>query len=622
MRIKVVKLPQIVFLRAGGVEGSQPPDENLRRQESLGEEPQQCSSRSSRTEAPTLASRTMADFLAASWLKVAAGISVRQWMDQPEIHGLHCYVVRLVGWWRQFTDRIAGRQWTDQPAVRGLRRNVARLIVWRRQFTGRISNRQWMDQLAIHGLFYCAVRQTVWRRQLVTWISNKQWADQTVVRRLLLFLGADPVEGNEPSQRSGGLFREEALAHAGRGETIGSVLLITPLPFIVFAWIAGAIMTALFVFVATVTVPRSQDLRGYLDVSGGVISILGAGSGTLKSLKAKPGHAVSIGDVLFHVEQSGTGDATAGAQKNELQYLKARRDLVDRTRRQNQASARQEIDQLLAKVRVKKDQMGVLKAQFDNLVKTTEIMKIQENRLKTLKKKKYASGTKLGEAIVAYHQAMNRTLASKKEITDAVAAIEDLNHQIGKQRAQIDMEELVASKKLLELDSQINKLTNRQVYAVKSTVNGIVTTVNVKNGQAITTDTEVLRILPDEGKLFASFPSQSDAIGLVEEGQAVQLRFDAFPYQKYGIQRGTVRSLTSTAISMDGRSFVPKGKENATGPVFLIEVALAKDFVVIAGKKRPLMPEMTVTGSVVLERRTILEWFLEPLMAARGKLQL
>ena len=443
-----------------------------------------------------------------------------------------------------------------------------------------------------------------------------------MVQRVLAFLGADQTEADESAEQSEGLFRPEAIAHAGRAETIGPVLLTTPLPFVVFAWVAGAIMMVMFVFVATVTVPRSQDLRGYLDVSGGVISMLGASGGTLERLNVKPGQAVSIGDDLFHVAQSGTGDATAGSQKVELQYLQARRDLIDRTRRQNQATARREIAQLAAKVAVKQDQIEVLKAQYENLVKTTEIMKVQENRLRKLKAKKYASGTKLDEAVVAYHQAMNNTLASKKEIADATASIEELNHQIGKQRAQIDMEDLVARKKLLELDSQINKLTNRQVNVVNATADGIVTTVNVKSGQAIAADTEVLRILPREGTLFASFPARSDAIGLVEEGQAVQLRFDAFPYQKYGSLRGTVRSVTSTAISMDGRAFVPKGHENASGPVFLIEVALESDFVVIAGKKRALMPEMTVTGSVVLERRTILEWFLEPLMAARGRLEL
>ena len=88
------------------------------------------------------------------------------------------------------------------------------------------------------------------------------------------------------------LRRTEALAHAGRGETVGSVLL----PVVIFALIAGAIMIVLLVFVAKVTVPRSQDLRGYLDVSGSVISVLGASSDTLKSLKVKPGQEISTGD--------------------------------------------------------------------------------------------------------------------------------------------------------------------------------------------------------------------------------------------------------------------------------------------------------------------------------------
>ena len=161
-----------------------------------------------------------------------------------------------------------------------------------------------------------------------------------------IFPQADGVKGSEPpdemppdceaadknSQRCfERLRRTEALAQAGRGETVGSVLLTTLLPVVIFALIAGAITIVLLIFVAKVTVPRSQDLRDNLGVSGSVISILGASNGTPKSLEGKSG------------QEASAGDATAGSRKIELQNLKARNALTDRMQRQNPSIVRQEV---------------------------------------------------------------------------------------------------------------------------------------------------------------------------------------------------------------------------------------------------------------------------------------
>jgi len=120
----------------------------------------------------------------------------------------------------------------------------------------------------------------------------------------------------------------------------------------------------------------------------------------------------------------------------------------------------------------------------------------------------------------------------------------------------------------------------------------------------------------------AYFYSVSSAtIGFVEPGQPVRLRYDAFPFQKYGGHQGRVASISATAIRSTKMTEDRASSANdRVGQPFMIEVALEQDHIDVAGKRRPFLPEFAVTGAIVLEQRTIMEWLIEPFLAMRGHL--
>ena len=55
-------------------------------------------------------------------------------------------------------------------------------------------------------------------------------------------------------------------------------------------------------------------------------------------------------------------------------------------------------------------------------------------------------------------------------------------------------------------------------------------------------------------------------------------------------------------------------------PSYRIVVRLARQDVDAFGQSVPLQPDMTVKADIVLEERSILEWLLEPLFSARGRM--
>jgi membrane fusion protein len=107
----------------------------------------------------------------------------------------------------------------------------------------------------------------------------------------------------------------------------------------------------------------------------------------------------------------------------------------------------------------------------------------------------------------------------------------------------------------------------------------------------------------------------------VKIGTEVSLRFDAYPYQKFGQFKGLVREISLNTIPIgellpsSNSSMTPLGKAvvNASEPVYRIRVQLASQQLVAFNKTHSLKPGMQLTASLVLEHRSIAEWVLAPL---------
>jgi membrane fusion protein len=95
----------------------------------------------------------------------------------------------------------------------------------------------------------------------------------------------------------------------------------------------------------------------------------------------------------------------------------------------------------------------------------------------------------------------------------------------------------------------------------------------------------------------------------------VRLLYDAFPYQRFGSFTGRIARVSRTA--MDPRELnVPLKIEE---PVYRIEVTPGAQTVEAYGESLPLQPGMSLTASLILERRSFLDWLLTPLRAVKNR---
>ena len=171
------------------------------------------------------------------------------------------------------------------------------------------------------------------------------------------------------------------------------------------------------------------------------------------------------------------------------------------------------------------------------------------------------------------------------------------------------------------LEQELAEAEARREIVLVAPQDGTVTAIAVEPGGGVNTATPLLSIVPAHSELQAQLFGPSRAMGFVRPSQRVTLRYEAFPYQKFGHAEGVVASISRFAISPAELPQQLSGLTSLCGanaPVYRITVTLPRQTVSAYGGAMPLQPGMQLEADVLTERRRLIEWVLEPLFTLTG----
>ena len=128
-------------------------------------------------------------------------------------------------------------------------------------------------------------------------------------------------------------------------------------------------------------------------------------------------------------------------------------------------------------------------------------------------------------------------------------------------------------------------------------------------------------LLPADARLQAHLFAPSSAVGFVRQNQPVQLRYQAFPYQKFGHQAGVVAQVARSPLQGAELAGLPLQGGTGAGaePLYRITVTLDRQTVAAYGQAQPLSPGMQLEADVLLDRRRLIEWLFEPVLGIAGR---
>ncbi|HHP6765531.1 TPA: HlyD family secretion protein, partial [Acinetobacter baumannii] len=220
------------------------------------------------------------------------------------------------------------------------------------------------------------------------------------------------------------------------------------------------------------------------------------------------------------------------------------------------------------------------------------------------------------DQLAQYESLQREKVSLEKQLTEQQISLSGLENRQNNQIEQLERLLSSNTQELIEMQS-------RQHIAIQANSSGLIGTINAEVGQYVDLSKPLLTVLPENTPLIAQLYVPSRAIGFVKEGDQVLLRYQAYPYQKFGHAKAQVLSVAKTALASQDLQTIgiisPQEQLN-NEPVYLVRAKLDKQIVKAYGKDMPLQVGMTLEGDIMHEKRKLYEWVLEPLFSITGKL--
>ncbi|OZM20376.1 secretion protein HlyD [Klebsiella variicola] len=415
------------------------------------------------------------------------------------------------------------------------------------------------------------------------------------------------------------MFRKEAIEHQNDSFHGGIIIPSSfSMSFVAVTTLAMLLCITLFIYFSSYT--RKAHLTGIVMPSSGLVKITPQYAGYITRLAAVEGQHVLAGDSVYHISGEhfngqGTGTLAAMSISLKAQYtmLASQQMLESRDNQQQQEALRQRIISLQPQVKSAEQRLELAERQVGL---TTSVME----RYKKLAGTHYVSDIEYQQKQIDVSAALQNVEDQRQRLLQLHTSIEtaedDLNHIIVQgesHRAELD-------RQLQGIRQQQDELAGQENFTLTAPVSGTVAAVLVRQGQFVRPSEPVMTVVPDNASLQIELYATSQNAGFIQPGQRVALRFSAFPYQKFGVQYGTIRDISRTTLApSDLLSVSPvTWKENEGHYRVIVEPE--RTFILAYGKKEPLRPGMTLEGDVSLDTRHLWEWLTEPLWSLKGKL--
>lgn len=418
------------------------------------------------------------------------------------------------------------------------------------------------------------------------------------------------------------LFRAEVIA-ARRSQWLGTVLLAPRLSHRLFTLLGvlGAAAILALLFGADYT--RSARLSGWLVPQQGVVRVLAPRQGVVTALHVAEGDVVRKGDALATLSDETQSRALGDVQAEVARQMAGRRDSLLAEREQQQRLFAQQQRALAdrhtamgGEARQLEREVELLKARVE-IARRSEAMHreqfrqgyISEMRLQLIESETLEQEARLG--------ALERSLmTARREQATVAVDLAGLPLKLQKEMAMID-------RSLAQLGQERVEVEARREIVVPAPGDGTVTAIQAVVGAAAGSTLPLMSVVPSDHKLDAHLYGPSRAVGFVRPGQRVLLRYQAFPYQRFGHYLGEVGSVSRTAVNPSDlpAPLATAGSATASEPLYRITVQLAQQAVNAYGESRVLQPGMSLEAEVSLERRRLYEWVIEPIQAVTGKWQ-
>lgn len=420
---------------------------------------------------------------------------------------------------------------------------------------------------------------------------------------------------------SSSLFRREVLETRSE-QRFGSVLIHQPPSYYIIAVISLAMVTASLALAYFGTYTRKASARGLLMPEQGLFRLVAPSSGQVSTVNVREGQSVDLGQPLFTLT---TAQVTSSGPTHLLV-----RDQLERRLGLAQSSAAYSQDREareLVLVRRRGETLDAELRQLDHehalLTKREMLAERHRTRVARQAESGFVSQAQLEQAEAELltvrqqrHSIQRAQAALERDRAQLHAGMEEIRARHQAQLTEVETTQAILRQELAELDA-------RRELISAAPFSGTVTGVHVHEGSIVSAGAVLASVIPDAAKLVAHLYVSEQMSGFLAPGQSVQIRYAAYPYQKYGMASGFVTSVARSPYALSELpphvASVVHSESQLQSLYYRVVVELDEQVLAVEGKRFSLKAGMVLEADIVQDTRRLYEWALEPIYSVTDK---
>ncbi|EHX3022110.1 HlyD family secretion protein [Salmonella enterica] len=410
------------------------------------------------------------------------------------------------------------------------------------------------------------------------------------------------------------MFRQELLENR-KMLWRGRALLLPGIPPLLVISVCIIFLTVFITFVIMGSYTRRVNVSGEITTWPRPVNIYSSVQGFIVKQFVTEGQEIRKGEPVYQIDvsRSTSSGVVSDNQRKDIENQIVRiANIISRLEDSKKATLQTLEKQKMQYQEAFERSTAIVRRAEEGII----IMKNNMNNYRTYQKKGLINKDQLTNQTALYYQQQNNLLSLSGQNEQNALQITSLESQIKIQAADFDNRIYQMELQRYELQKElINTDVNGEVI-IRALSDGKIDSLSVTVGQMVSAGDSLLQIIPDKIKdHYLVFWAPNDAVPYINPGDRVNIRYEAFPAEKFGQFAATVLLVSKTpASSQEMLTYqgAPKNNQNTSVPYYKIVVRPDLQEIRYDGKFLPIENGMKAQGTLFLEKRKIYQWMLSP----------
>lgn len=391
----------------------------------------------------------------------------------------------------------------------------------------------------------------------------------------------------------------------------GHVDLALPMRWQAIGYLLLASLVAAGALLALTSYARVEAVQGVVVLDKGIAAILASRPGIVSSIEVREGQRVRSGEPLARIRSEEEMLAGAAASDRIREALSEQDATLVAQRSSYRAATVADRGRLSALMRGLQAEITFLDEQIADQKRLVETASREFAEIQEVAKRGYISrrDVSIREAAVINRRQQLAQLEQSRSAKSAELA--ETGRAVAQTAASGEAQAASAQALRSGLARELAQAELAQGYTLAAPMAGIATGVSARPGQAVKSGEPLMMVVPDGATPLAELAVPTAASGFISPGQEVRIAIDAFPYQRFGTVAGRIQSIASAPTM--------RGSGEKAASVYIVTVRLDRPWIEAFGRRHPLVAGMTLSARIVMERRSLVEWLFEPVLAVRKR---